>query len=198
MRTSWRGVLRGVGLVAFLAVAGLPRAFADDPSSPPDPPGARIKPPTGVASQSRVRPPSGEPTTDARINTPGSAPQTDARVVIPIGATAPEPGFLELLVEWLRAQARIGRRSAEPGRAPAAPDGGSKLHPPRSGAPSFLLLGVGKSLRRVTPEVIAAMTKPAAQPTHQKPPASASSRTAATDLTLAPGLPPSPRSPARG
>jgi hypothetical protein len=28
--------------------------------------------------------------------------------VIPIGATAPEPGFLELLVEWLRAQARIG------------------------------------------------------------------------------------------
>lgn len=101
MRTSWNGVLRGVALLAFLAVVGLPSAFADGPFDPPE---SRIRPPSGVTSQSRIRPPSGEPATDARIGPPpGGVPQPDARIQPPSG----EPSFFELVLDWLQAQARI-------------------------------------------------------------------------------------------
>ena len=97
MRTFWNGVLRGVALVAFLVVVGLPRAFADGPF---DPPGARIKPPSGDPTEVvQIRPSGEDPTADGRSNPPTVEPAPEAG----IGS----PGFFELLLEWLRAQARI-------------------------------------------------------------------------------------------
>jgi hypothetical protein len=117
MRTRWNGVFRGLTLLALLAV-GLPSAFADGPPNPADPPEARIQPPggltsqariqppSGVTSQARIKPPSGDPTAAARITPPGGAPQNDARIGPPSGVTG-EPGFFELVLDWLRSQARI-------------------------------------------------------------------------------------------
>ncbi|HEU4886456.1 MAG TPA: hypothetical protein VFV49_01120 [Thermoanaerobaculia bacterium] len=107
MHISRNGVLRGITLLALLAVVGLPNAFADDPPSPFDPPEARIGPVGGIASEARIGPPSGV-TSQSRIRPPGGEPpQTDARIQPPGGVTAPEPSFFELLLEWLQAQARI-------------------------------------------------------------------------------------------
>jgi hypothetical protein len=119
MRTSWKGFLWPLTLLAVLALASLPSAFADD-TSPVSPPEARIKPPGGVQSQARILPPSGgvttqarikppggEPTDDASISPPGGAAASDARIKPPTGLTAIELSWYEQLVAWLRAQARI-------------------------------------------------------------------------------------------
>lgn len=119
MRTPWNGVLRSIALLGLL-VTGLPSASADDTSGIFDPLGSRIQPPSGVASQARILPPSGDPIGDARIGPPGGEPiedgrigppsgdpQPNARILPPGGVTEPEPGWFALLVDWLRAQARI-------------------------------------------------------------------------------------------
>lgn len=111
MRSLSTGLRRGLALLALVLLV-VPAAYADDPPSPYEPPGARINPPTGAPSQARIHPPVGaptpdDPTTDARIGTPGGTPQTDARINPPGGASASEPSGFDLLLEWLRAQARI-------------------------------------------------------------------------------------------
>jgi hypothetical protein len=53
-------------------------------------------PPGGFTSQARIMPPGGF-----------TAPEPQARINPPGGVTSPEPSFFALLVEWLRAQARI-------------------------------------------------------------------------------------------
>lgn len=95
---------RGAALLIFVTAVATPSAYAEDPIEPPQ---ARINPPGGFTSQARISPPTGNPTTDARIHPPGGTPQSDARINPPIGVTSPEPSFFQLLVEWLRAQARI-------------------------------------------------------------------------------------------
>jgi hypothetical protein len=105
MERSKNGVLRGVGLLTFLAVIGLPSAWADDGSSVFDPPQARIHPPTGITSQARILPPSGA-TSQSRIRPPSGEPTSDSRIRPPGGATA-QPSWYELLINWLRTQARI-------------------------------------------------------------------------------------------
>jgi len=107
MRTCQNTILRGLTLFVFVAVIALPAAYADDPPNPFDPPEAHIHPPGGFTSQARINPPGGNPTTDARIRPPGGSPQGNARIHPPGGAPEPEPGFFELLIDWLVAQARI-------------------------------------------------------------------------------------------
>jgi hypothetical protein len=115
MRPISTAYARGLALLAFVAVVLNPGAYADDATRPLDPPQARINPPIGVSSQarihppggvtsqSRILPPGGEPTQAARINPPGGEPAPAARIKPPTG----EPSLFELLLEWLRAQARI-------------------------------------------------------------------------------------------
>lgn len=105
MRTISKAVLRGIALLALLMVIGSPATFAEETTGLPDPPQARIKPPGGVASESRIKPPSGDPTTDARIRPPSGEPTTDARIKIPGGS--PESGFFDLVSDWLLNFARI-------------------------------------------------------------------------------------------
>lgn len=102
MRSVSLGVRRAVVLLAVLVIV-MPAAYADDPPSPFDPPESRIKIPGGLTSQSRIKPPGGEPITDARISPPIGEPTTDARIQPP----SEEPSFFELVLDWLRAQARI-------------------------------------------------------------------------------------------
>lgn len=99
---------RAAALTALLAMVAVPATYADDPPSPYQPPEARIAPPGGVSSQGRIGTPGGaptpdDPTTEARIGSPGG--KADARISPPTGE--PEPSFFDLLIEWLRAQARI-------------------------------------------------------------------------------------------
>jgi hypothetical protein len=93
-------------LFLLVAAIAVPVAFADDPPNPFDPPEAHIRPPIGSTSQAQIQP-IGDPTTDARIRPPGGSPQGNARIHPPGGAPEPEPGFFELLIDWLVAQAHI-------------------------------------------------------------------------------------------
>ena len=104
MRTSWKGVLRGAALVAWLLIVGAPSAWGDDPPSAWVPLESRIKPPSGLTVQTRILPPSGV-ASQSRIKPPSGPPTSDARIKPPTGA--PEPTLVELLLEWLRATARI-------------------------------------------------------------------------------------------
>jgi hypothetical protein len=99
MRSVFLGA-RAVVLLLVVLLIRVPAAYGDDPPSPFDPPEARIKIPPGVASDSRINPPSGDPTADARIRIPPGDPADDAR--------NGDPNFFELLVDWLQTQARIG------------------------------------------------------------------------------------------
>ena len=98
---------RGVAWLALLVFAAVPVTLADDPPNPTDPPDARILPPIGVASQARISPPIGTPTTDARIHPPIGNPQPDARIKPPGGIVEPEPSLVDDLIDWLLLQARI-------------------------------------------------------------------------------------------
>jgi hypothetical protein len=109
MRIFRNGVLRGAALLALLALVALPSALADDVPSPFDPLEARIKPPSGFTSPDPTPSLSGEPAADAGIEPSGERLETAARIRPPGGVTATEPGIVQLLIEWLRAQARVAR-----------------------------------------------------------------------------------------
>jgi hypothetical protein len=95
MRTYQNGVLLALPLLVL--VIATPTALADGPLQ------ARIHPPGGFTSQSRIKPPSGDPTEGSRILPPSGEPTPASRIRPPSG----EPSFFELLLEWMRAQARI-------------------------------------------------------------------------------------------
>jgi hypothetical protein len=107
MRIFRNGVLRGAALLALLVLVALPSALADDTSTPLDPLQARIRPPGGFTSHAPTESLSGEAAADAGIAPAGDRLETDARIKPPGGVTATDPGIVELLIEWLRAQARI-------------------------------------------------------------------------------------------
>ncbi|MEA2162180.1 MAG: hypothetical protein QOK37_307 [Thermoanaerobaculia bacterium] len=46
-----RRVFKGGALVALIAILMAPAVYADDPPDPFDPPGVRLGPPIGIASQ---------------------------------------------------------------------------------------------------------------------------------------------------
>jgi hypothetical protein len=109
MQIFRNGVLRGAALLALLVLVALPSALADDTPTPFDPLEARIRPPGGFTAPDPTPSLSGEPAADAGIEPSGERVETAARIKPPSGVTAPEPGIVELLIEWLRAQARVAR-----------------------------------------------------------------------------------------
>jgi hypothetical protein len=100
-----RGVFRwlaSIALAVALVALVVPSAYAEDEPSPFDPPQARIRPPSGVASTARIQPPTGV-ATEARISPPTGV-ATEARISPPSGD--PEATLVELVRAWL--EARIG------------------------------------------------------------------------------------------
>jgi hypothetical protein len=85
-----------------LVVASIAQvAFADDPPNPFDPPGARVNPPIGTASQARINPPGGV-SQDAHINPPIGTPQPTALIHPPIGEPELQPTVLQLALRWVQ------------------------------------------------------------------------------------------------
>ena len=89
MRGVSRWASRVAPLLAGFVVFGA-SAWADEPpAGPPDPPQARINPPVGVSSQSRMQPPVGitpppppATTPQARLKPPDGAPMTLADMIL--------------------------------------------------------------------------------------------------------------------
>jgi hypothetical protein len=95
MRVTRKAVLRAASVLVL--VISIPAALAADNA----PAGSRTR---RLTTQSRIQPPSGDPTAGSRIQPPSGEPAPTSRIKPPSG----DPSLFELLLEWVRAQARIG------------------------------------------------------------------------------------------
>jgi hypothetical protein len=113
MRGVSRWASRVTPLLAAFLVLGAASAWAEEPTAPTDPPGARLNPPVGATTQARLNPPVGiappppDATTQARAQPPVGV-STQARMNPPVGGpTSGQASLFDTILIWLQSRLSV-------------------------------------------------------------------------------------------